>query len=1189
MTVRISLLGPMKVEHDSVDLDPGGGKQATILTALVLGRGRVVAVDRLIDLVWADRPPSKPHVTLRSYISHLRRIIEPEKGPGDRSRLLVTRSPGYALEIDRDAVDLFRFSDAVDRAGERRRAGDPAGAVAELDEALGLWRSDTLESSPLNGFVAEVDGLIERRWQAIEMRFDALLELGRHRELVPDLRALTDEFPTREQPRRQLMLALHRAGRPAEAIEVYQEGLRLVVESTGLDVSTALADLETRILNNDPGLDWHPVADLGPAPGPPAADSGIEPPPGRANEWALIAHALETPAGGLIAITGEPGQGKTDLLEHAAMSARRTGAVVAWARGHAGTESVALGPWRALLTDLVEQVDDETLADLTGPRSAELAMLVPEIGDRRGITPTEARDPLALNDSVARFLRRLSTERPLVLCFDDLHWVDPASVRLLGFVIPTLRTHPATVLATWRDTEPVGEELASGLADLGRLASTGRMELSGLDVEAIRHICDRTVDHAGLDTVADDVIDELHRRTGGNPLFTIELLRAAMTDDGDSMLALPATTSTVNEVISSRIEALPEQCRELLSIGALSPAGFDDQLLAELSGLGDEELLTCVESLLAARLIVEDPVVPTRFQFAHSLIGESLAAQMSGPRKARLHHRIARTLAGRQADIGRLAHHFLQGATVGDPSLAANAALAAAREAAALHDHTGAIDLIERGLAALDHAAGAGNDDDLVRAELMAELAQERKYLEHYTQSHAAAAEAFELARRAGDLDLMVRAVLTYCGQGGYDDRQFGLSWLGYWNPPGPAIEMLRICLDKLPPGPTRTVVLLAYGSELFGEYDDPRESLIVLDDAISEAREHGLRNLLCAALYQKLSTVQRQLDLDQRRATVEEGLELALSIRSPHRELAMRRARMCLQLDLDDLDSAVDEIRLGARAAQQNDDPNLEMFAASMPIALDIYRGRLDRAERALEEAFTSFERMGPAALDLFGIQLAVLPPGAGQAGRGRSDDGVAPHRLPGPGLRGVAGHGAGRAGAPRRGSGRAVGVWRLGGPQGRRGGAPVHDPGVPGRDPGVAARSIRGRGALPGAGSGCWAHRVAVQRHRLLRLGVVVPGPAGHPARPPRRGRPAPTGGRASPPAGRRPPVAAPDPGGARRSAGADRAWPRRRPGAVRRRRAGRRTHHDLASTGLPSNRSRLSRPPPRGGGRRAMMAGG
>jgi tetratricopeptide (TPR) repeat protein len=346
----------------------------------------------------------------------------------------------------------------------------------------------------------------------------------------------------------------------------------------------------------------------------------------------------------------------------------------------------------------------------------------------------------------------------------------------------------------------------------------------------------------------------------------------------------------------------------------------------------------------------------------------SLAAQMSGVRKARLHTQIAGSLEKEQATIDQLAHHLLQGAASGDPVLAATSALAAAEEAAKLHDHGSAIDLIERGLAALERA-----DDDQLRARLMVTLAQERKHKEHYTQSHAAAQEGFRLAKRAGDIDLMVAAALAFCGQGS-DDNRFGISWLGYWNPPGPALDMLGQCLEKLESGPQRVVVLIAYASQLFGEYDNPSEAAIILEEALADARESHHQELLAAALSQEIFTLQRHMPYARRKANIEEAVTLAESMGTPVRIIAANRALTILRLDEDDIAGARDTVTACDRALAGREEPSLSLFVESMSIALDLYQGRLSQTEQNIQQAMARYERIGSAALDLLGIQYATL-----------------------------------------------------------------------------------------------------------------------------------------------------------------------------------------------------------------------
>lgn len=955
--MRFSLLGPLQVKNNDVPLNIGGNKQQTLLAALVMARTKVVSSDRLVDLIWGDNPPSKPYVAIRSYISHLRKVLEPDSRAGDRKSLLVTQSPGYALHIEPESVDAFQFEAAVAEATALMADGDHQQALPVIDRALDLWNSTDLTDSPLNLFVGEAERFLELHRRAVALCFDAKLAAGAHQEVVADLRPLVDADPTQELYLSRLMIALYRSGRPAEAIQAYQAGFRATIEATGLEPSPALVELERRILDSDPTLELEVESKAAAT-----VRAGRDGPVGRAKESASIVGAVQRPAGQLIVLSGEPGIGKTEMIRLGAESAEELGHQVVWGFGHRDSRSSSLAPWRAIVTVIAESVDDKTLQRLVGQRGPELAMLAPVIAGRLGLTAEEARDVTTLQEAISWFLRRTAAESPLVVCLDDLHWTDDSSLAVLSYLVPSLAQQPILFIASWRDTEALDDEQALTLADIGRLAEGHRFELSGLSVAAVGKIWSGFGQWAPGDEPDEDRVAELQARTAGNPLFVKELIRSG---EGPGQLQ---PSATINDVIAARLASVPEASRRLLSIGSLCPGGFNERLLADLSELDEDELLRQLELLIAARLIEEDPVSGSSFNFTHSLIGESLAAQMSGVRRARLHTQIAASLEKEQATIDQLAHHLLQGASSGDPVVAATSALAAAQEAAKLHDHGSAIDLIERGLAALERA-----DDDQLRARLMVDLAQERKHKEHYTQSHAAAQEGFRLAKRAGDIDLMVGAALAFCGQGN-DDNRFGISWLGYWNPPGPALDMLGQCLEKLESGPQRVVVLIAYASQLFGEYDNPSEAAIILEEALAEARQSPHQELLAAALSQEIFTLQRHMSYGRRKANIEEAVALAESMGTPVRIVAANRALTILRLDEDDIDGARETVVACNRALAGREEPALSLFVDSMTFALDLYQGKLSQTEQNIQQAMVRHERIGSAALDLLGIQYATL-----------------------------------------------------------------------------------------------------------------------------------------------------------------------------------------------------------------------
>jgi DNA-binding SARP family transcriptional activator len=238
------VLGPLEVATPEGPLALGGQKQRAVLAVLVLEANRVVSVDRLLDSVWGEHPPKTALTSLQNFVSQLRKVLGPD--------VLETRPPGYRLNVPDGAIDIERFRAAVDEA----RSLDPDERGAKLRAALSLWRGPALADFTFEPFAqADIARLEELRLAAIEGRVEADLEAGRHTEVVGELEALVEQHPLRERLRAQLMLALYRAGRQAEALEVYQEGRRVLVDELGIDPSPALQQLHASILRQEAGLD----------------------------------------------------------------------------------------------------------------------------------------------------------------------------------------------------------------------------------------------------------------------------------------------------------------------------------------------------------------------------------------------------------------------------------------------------------------------------------------------------------------------------------------------------------------------------------------------------------------------------------------------------------------------------------------------------------------------------------------------------------------------------------------------------------------------------------------------------------------------------------------------------------------------------------------------------------------------
>ena len=243
MTFEFRILGPLEVEGESGPLALGGQKQRALLAALLLEAGRVVATDRLVDLLWGEEAPKTATTSLQNSISRLRRELGAD--------VLETRAPGYVLRVVPEQIDARRFELALRDA---RRAG--AGERRELlQHALGLWRGPALADFAFEQFAQpEIRRLEELRLVAHEERIEADLELGRQGDVVGELETLVGEHPLRETLRRQLMLALYRSGRQAEALDVYQDARTRFVEELGIEPGPELKRLQSEILRHEAGI-----------------------------------------------------------------------------------------------------------------------------------------------------------------------------------------------------------------------------------------------------------------------------------------------------------------------------------------------------------------------------------------------------------------------------------------------------------------------------------------------------------------------------------------------------------------------------------------------------------------------------------------------------------------------------------------------------------------------------------------------------------------------------------------------------------------------------------------------------------------------------------------------------------------------------------------------------------------------
>ena len=383
--MEFGILGPLTVTSGGREVTPRGARERLLLGELLLDAGRVVPADLLIDRLWHDRLPANPTNALQALITRLRRSLGTD--------VVHTRDPGYLLAIEPEQLDAARF----ERLTARARAvldAHPATAARLLADALSLWRGRPLpELVDDEAARPELERLEELRLAAVEDRVEAELALGRHAELVPDLERLIGEHPLRERARRQLMVALYRSGRQADALAVYAATRRLLADELGLDPGRELRELQEAILRQDPALD-----------APRAAIVGVDAPQhnlplrltsfvGRATDAEQIRIAI---AGSrMVTLVGPGGAGKTSLA-------------VEVARGI--TAGYPHGVWFVELG----RVDDDALV----PAAVAAAVGLPPAAAAEELTPRP------IIDRLADYLRR----RDMVLVLDNCeHLVTPCA------------------------------------------------------------------------------------------------------------------------------------------------------------------------------------------------------------------------------------------------------------------------------------------------------------------------------------------------------------------------------------------------------------------------------------------------------------------------------------------------------------------------------------------------------------------------------------------------------------------------------------------------------------------------------------------------------------------------------------------------------------------------------------------
>ncbi|RSM72541.1 transcriptional regulator [Actinoplanes sp. ATCC 53533] len=666
--LRVQILGPLRLWRDGVELDAGPPQQAYLLAVLLTRAGQPISTSELIDLVWGDDVPASAVNILQKYVGSLRRLLEPTVPARESGTYLQRRGSGYLFVAEPGVLDVVRFRQLVEAGRSHRQ---PGVALDHYVRALGLWHGpagDGLAARSSADFTALNIEFLGACVAAAELA----VAQGRPDLVLPALQRAAGMAPLDERVQAALVTVLAAAGQQATALSVFQTVRARLVDELGIDPGPALSSAHRRLLAQPPA----PAAPVGPMTGPPA-----DPIVGRAEELAILRQAVRsTFAGGsgLVVLEGEPGVGKTRLLEQAGVEAEQGGALVVWGRCVEGDGAPSMWPWVEVFGTLVESLPAGMRQEW---RAGELGRLVGSPGEVPGMP--------VLPDSGARFrlfeqavalVAQISARRALLLLIDDLQWADVASLDLLGHLAARLPGATA-VIGALRDRAPVPRrEVAHALAVASRQPRLRRIHLGAFSQAEVAELVRRETGQALSAAAARST----HARTGGNAFYVRELSRY-LRDGGrlTDVAARAGVPSTVRDVVRDRVAGLDEVTTGLLQLAALIGRDFDLSLLASAAGL---DVQTCLDHLgpLEALGLVE-PVGgnPFSFRFSHDLVRESVAVTTPSPRVPGLHRRLAEAIENTVTDddamVERLAHHLWAAGPLADPSWTAAALLSAGR------------------------------------------------------------------------------------------------------------------------------------------------------------------------------------------------------------------------------------------------------------------------------------------------------------------------------------------------------------------------------------------------------------------------------------------------------------------------------------------------------------------------------
>ncbi|MFE6847220.1 AAA family ATPase [Streptomyces sp. NPDC057686] len=967
--VTMKVLGAFRVEVDGRPVATPGRLARMVLVQLLLARGEVVSTERIIERLWPTRVPSSAQASLHAYVARLRRLLEPERAPRTAARLLLSAPYGYALALERDAVDAWVFEDRVAACSV---AGLPAHAAAEgLAEALASWGGQPYAEFADEPWTAGERTRLEELHRAARERLVATrLSHGQAAQALTDAGALTREQPLHEEGWRLLALALWARDRQGDALAALRQARHVLGEELGVEPGPALLELEQAllhqrldVLHRETGATTATTARTGTAtaavtlrssvtaagPAAPTAPTVLMAGRllGRDEELAAIADAAERARGGraqVVLVSGEAGIGKSSLLQTALRQLPAQGWLVGSGQCPESDGAPPGRAWFDLLPGLAEDAPP-------GPYADELApLLAPGTASGSEQPDGSPARRFRLHRALLGWLRDAAARQPLAIVLDDLHRGDQESIELFLLCAEQLRDAPLVLVGSYRTGEG---DLTGALARLAA-CSPVRINLAGLsDTQAKELLRRSTAD------ISEQAAAALAERAGGNPFYLREssLLLAG---EGEQQ-ALARIPQGVHDVLRRRLALLAPTVTAGLRLAAVAGREAPVALLVHAADSDPDQLLDALDTGITAGLLTEPR--PGTVRFSHALVRDALEADLTRLRLARMHSRLGRSLIALGSDdVAATAHHLLRAAAVvtADAGPAVHHARLACEQAVRRYAPQNAEALLNTALGLLaDHpAAFADQDAALLRVMLLGQLVDCRIRMGAVEPARDAQQQAVRVARAEGRADLLTAAYTTWTEPTPWRVRPYAAC-----DPE--AVEELTNLLENHHPDDRQRCLLLDQLADALDD-TDPR-AVAVARQAVELARTVGDPRLRGLTLTSLLRRIDGELEPAAYLELHEELAEVAASQDSP--EYSWMSSYIAARIAAADNDPArmerclvrADEIARtyelgGAFAIAQLRRPMVAMA-----------QGRFGEAEQDLASAVAELRARG--AVDLSGL----------------------------------------------------------------------------------------------------------------------------------------------------------------------------------------------------------------------------